>query len=136
MNFLEKLDMLMQHKGYKKSDLAKVSGIPYTTIDAWYKKGFDGVRLSSLRKLSDCLGVSLGFWIDGDDSEDEIEAKKEPPAPEGAEDGHVSVEEIEALIPGLVRMGYVRDISELTKEDFLFINQLLDLAHTWFSRKR
>lgn len=38
MNFLEKLDFLMEKYGLNKRTLALKSDIPYTTIDAWYKK--------------------------------------------------------------------------------------------------
>lgn len=38
MNFTEKLDSLMREKGINKSTLSKESGIPYTTIDGFYKK--------------------------------------------------------------------------------------------------
>ncbi len=63
MDFLNKLDGLMEEKKLNKSSLSKACGIPYTTIDGWYKKGYEGLKLTTLRKLSDFFGVSLDYWI-------------------------------------------------------------------------
>ena len=63
MNFLDKLDMMMGKYGLNKHSLASMSGIPYTTIDTWYKKGYENARLSTIRKLSDYFNTSLDFWM-------------------------------------------------------------------------
>lgn len=52
MDFLEKLDYLMSKQNLNKSTLSKACDIPYTTIDGWYKKGYAGLKLTTLRKLS------------------------------------------------------------------------------------
>ena len=64
MTFLEKLDLLMVREGLNKSTLSKKCSIPYTTIDGWYKKGYEGVKLVTVKKLSDCFNVPLDFWIE------------------------------------------------------------------------
>ena len=61
--FLKKLDALMEAKGINKNVLAKESGIPYTTIDGFYKKGYDNIKLSTLNKLCAYFGVSLDYLI-------------------------------------------------------------------------
>lgn len=63
MNFLEKLDLLMNRYGLNKRSLSQKSGIPYTTIDAWYKKGYEGLKLTTLRKLNEYFNTTLDFWI-------------------------------------------------------------------------
>ena len=63
MNFLEKLDYMMQKLAINKSKLSQLSGIPYTTIDAFYKKGFENTKMSTIRKLADALDVSLDYLI-------------------------------------------------------------------------
>lgn len=68
MTFIEKLDKLMQKRHINKSILAKESGIPYTTIDGFYKKGSDNIKLSTLRKLSNYFNCSLDYLVD-----DEVE---------------------------------------------------------------
>lgn len=66
MNFLEKLDFLMEQNGLNKNTLSKACDIPYTTIVGWYKKGYEGLKLTTLRKLSDFFGTSLDFWASED----------------------------------------------------------------------
>nr|DAH23760.1 MAG TPA: Cro/C1-type HTH DNA-binding domain protein [Caudoviricetes sp.] len=71
--FLEALDAYMKKHSLKKSDLSRMTGLPYTTIDGWYKKGPDGIRMSTIRKLSNSLNVPMSYWvekpsIDGDES--------------------------------------------------------------------
>jgi len=62
MNFLEKLDSLLKEKKLNKHLLSKESGIPYTTIDGWYKKGYDGLKLTTLRKLALFFNTTLDYW--------------------------------------------------------------------------
>lgn len=62
MDFLDKLNVLMKTKNLNKSTLSKLSGIPYTTIDGWYKKGYESMKLSTLRKLSVFFNTTLDFW--------------------------------------------------------------------------
>jgi plasmid maintenance system antidote protein VapI len=62
MDFLEKLDYLMEKNNLNKNTLSKACDIPYTTIDGWYKKGFEGLKLTTLRKLASFFGTSLDFW--------------------------------------------------------------------------
>ena len=61
MNFLEKLDMLMEDRGLNKSKLSTGSGIPYTTITSLYEKGYQNMRLGTLRKLSTFFGCSIDY---------------------------------------------------------------------------
>lgn len=69
MDFLQKLDFLMDKYNLNKRTLALNSGIPYTTIDNWYKRGYDGMKISTLRILSDYFNTVLDFWIQDDISD-------------------------------------------------------------------
>ena len=51
MDFLEKLDYLMEENHLNKNTLSKACNIPYTTIDGWYKKGYEGLKLTSLKDV-------------------------------------------------------------------------------------
>ncbi|MEY8321864.1 helix-turn-helix transcriptional regulator [Lachnospiraceae bacterium 46-61] len=62
MNFLEKLDLLLNENKLNKHSLSQQSGIPYTTIDGWYKKGYDGLKLTTLRKLAIFFNTTLDYW--------------------------------------------------------------------------
>lgn len=63
MNFIEKLDMLMEKRGMRRSDLARGSGLPYTTIDGLFKKGADNLKLQTLRSIADYFGVSIDYLV-------------------------------------------------------------------------
>lgn len=63
MNFLDRLDTLMRERGINKHVLSKESGIPYTTIDGFYKKGYENTKLSTIRKLCSYFQVSMDYLI-------------------------------------------------------------------------
>lgn len=78
MNFIEKLNYLMDKKKLNKHSLAEKSGIPYTTIEGWYKKGYDNLRISTLKKLSLFFNTSLDFWaFDDEDQKGKLSKKKQ-----------------------------------------------------------
>lgn len=62
MDFLQKLDFMMEKYSLNKRTLSKNSGIPYTTIDGWYKKGYEGMQLKTLRALSDYFNTVVDYW--------------------------------------------------------------------------
>lgn len=64
MGLTDKLDILMKERNINKAELARESGIPYTTIDGFYKKGADNAKLSTLKKLCSYFGCSLDFLAD------------------------------------------------------------------------
>lgn len=64
MGLTDKLDLLMKEKNINKAELARGSGVPYTTIDGFYKKGADNAKLSTLRKLCNYLECSLDYLAD------------------------------------------------------------------------
>lgn len=70
MEILDKLDYLMKINGLNRHSLAVKSGIPYTTIDGWYKKGYNKMRLESLKNLSAFFHVTLNFWDEENEFED------------------------------------------------------------------
>lgn len=63
MNFLEKLDFLMKKNDINKNVLSKESGIPYTTIDGFYKKGYENVKLSTIKKLAQYFDTTLDYLM-------------------------------------------------------------------------
>ena len=63
MNMLQKLTDLMRQQGDSVASLSRRSGIPYTTIDGLFKKGFAGARISTVEAIARCYGVSLDYLI-------------------------------------------------------------------------
>ena len=70
MNFLENFNFMMGKSGLTKYSLSKASGIPYTTVDGWYKKKCEGPKLNTLRKLAEYFGTSLDFLVDDGSAEE------------------------------------------------------------------
>lgn len=70
MGLTDKLDLLMKEKNINKAVLARESGIPYTTIDGFYKKGSENAKLSTLKKLCAYFNCSLDFLADDDVSDE------------------------------------------------------------------
>lgn len=66
MLLIEKLNVMMKERGINRSELSKLSGIPYTTIINFYEKGTDNVKLNTLRKLAEYFQCSLDYLVDED----------------------------------------------------------------------
>ena len=66
--FLETLDNLMQSHGLNKNSFSRQSGIAYTTIDGFYKKGYENAKLSTLRQIAEFFHVSLDYLISGENN--------------------------------------------------------------------
>ena len=70
MSITEKLDKFKQENNYNKADVARLSGIPYTTIDGLYKKGGENTKLSTLRKLANFIGCTIDELTDNNTPKD------------------------------------------------------------------
>lgn len=75
MDFLERLDYLKQIHGESNATLSKATGIPYSTIDSFYKKGYWNVKLSTLRTICAHYHVTLDFMV-GNDMEEDMTRQK------------------------------------------------------------
>lgn len=64
MGLTDKLDILMKKRNINKAELARESGVPYTTIDGFYKKGSENAKLSTLKKLCSYFDCSLDYLAD------------------------------------------------------------------------
>ena len=63
MTMTEKLDILMSERGINKSQLSRLSGIPYMTIVNFYEKGTENIKRSTLIKLSRFFDVTVDYLI-------------------------------------------------------------------------
>jgi len=65
MDFLDRLDVLMESKKINKRQLSIMTGIPVSTVYGWYKKGYENITLPSLNALSDFFGCSMEYLANG-----------------------------------------------------------------------
>lgn len=59
MNMLEKIDYLCNEFHLSRRQFSIKSGIPYTTIDGLFKRGYEGVRLSTFISICDFFQVTM-----------------------------------------------------------------------------
>lgn len=73
MDFLDRLRLLSRSKGLENNmQLSKASGVPYTTLDNFYRNGYENVKLSTLKKLAVCLGCSIEYLVNGSPDSNEL----------------------------------------------------------------
>lgn len=65
-DFPDRLDLLMQERGLNKHSLSEKSGVPYSTIDNFRKKGWVNAKLETLRKLAVFFECSIDHLLYGD----------------------------------------------------------------------
>ena len=65
MDFLERLRYFMDRSEDTDASLAKKSGIPYTTINGLFKRGWEKAQISTIQKICQHYNVSLDYMIYG-----------------------------------------------------------------------
>ena len=65
MNLLENLDKLMKEKKLNRRQLAKEVGLPASTINSWYNRGYENVTLKVLSKISAYFNISIEELVNG-----------------------------------------------------------------------
>lgn len=68
MVFLDNLDFLLKAHNMKRADLARAIHIAPSTINSWYARGTDKIKLQVLIDIADYFRVSLEFLINGNKS--------------------------------------------------------------------
>lgn len=63
MSLTKKINAYLSSNNLKRSDLARVSNIPYTTIDGLYKKGASNIKLSTLKKLAQTMNCTIDYLV-------------------------------------------------------------------------
>jgi len=66
MDFLSRLDEMLKKRGLNKHTLSQQCGVPYSTINSFYTKGFSNVKLETISKIARFLGVSLNYLAWGE----------------------------------------------------------------------
>lgn len=59
MTLLEKIDFLLKKEGLNKRQLSIKASIPYSTVDNWYKRGYESMTLSTFKKLCRFFDVDM-----------------------------------------------------------------------------
>lgn len=129
---MNKLDDLMASHGFNKHTLSMACGIPYTTIDAWYKKGYSNAKLSTIQKLADFFGVTIDYLMREEITDINYGLIKNAPEPVVADSE--AIRRMQLLINSFEAAGYVRPGEDLTDEQLRFCMALVDFLDTYFGR--
>ncbi len=137
MDFLNKLDALMAVHGLNKHTLSIQCGVPYTTIDAWYKKGYNNAKLSTIQKLADFFGTTLDYLMRDEITDVDYGAMKKSPEPAAtdSEDEKEKDEIVKVLTEGLSRLGFLDKDGMISDRDFKFLCSLVDLMFAHFDQE-
>ena len=65
MDLLERLSRIMEENGENVATLARKAGMPYTTLDGLFKRGWERAQISTIMKISEYLGISVDYLIYG-----------------------------------------------------------------------
>lgn len=102
----------MASHGFNKHTLSMACGIPYTTIDAWYKKGYSNAKLSTIQKLADFFGVTIDYLMREEITDMNYGLTKNTPEP-ATTSSEAKEEEIYQMLKKLVADLHI-DLSALT----------------------
>lgn len=58
----EKINELLQKRGMRQTDLARITGIPKTTINSIITRNNKSVDFSAMERISDALGVPIEYF--------------------------------------------------------------------------
>ena len=59
MTLLEKIDYLLSENKLNKRKLSMQAEIPYSTVDGWYKRGYENMTLTVFKKLCSFFQVDM-----------------------------------------------------------------------------
>lgn len=59
MNLLDKIDYLLNEHSLNKRKLSIQASIPYSTVDGWYKRGYENMTLTVFKKLCSFFQVDM-----------------------------------------------------------------------------
>lgn len=134
MDFLNKLDALMAVHGLNKHTLSIQCGIPYTTIDAWYKKGYNNAKLSTIQKLADFFGTTLDYLMRDEITDVDYGAMKKSPEPAATDSEDAKYERLgQKIYEMLLTCGYVEEGQELTDAQIDFLDGLSAIITAYFN---
>lgn len=133
MDFLNKLDDLMDSHGFNKHTLSMACGIPYTTIDAWYKKGYGNAKLSTIQKLADFFGVTIDYLMREEITDINYGLAKNTSEPDETGSEAIYKELGLKIYKTLLEYGYVSPRQDLTEEQINFLDHITAIISAYFN---
>ena len=128
MDVYKILSQIMDSRDLSIADVARICGLPDSTVRGIIKREQKTIALDVAFKLSDGLNVSLE-QLNGMATEN---AQKKTGAAEAAPgEDHISNEESERL---LLALGLIKEGQHLSDDDLAFLTHIIGLLEAWFSK--
>ena len=128
LNLREKVEFLMQRDGLKRSDVARITGMPDTTLDGITKRDtFENVKFSTLKSLCRCFDVDMRYLCYDEISDPDY--GKQPLVPKDiSESEHQLIDSFRSLNPdGQERLlDYADDLVQSGKYKKSDFTQMVD----------
>lgn len=131
MKFTDKLDLLMKENNLNRRTFAMKCDIPYTTVCGWYDKGYDGVRMNTVRKIASTFNTGLEYWA-YDELPEDTEKAPETEVPEAKEKSSI----VAALTNMLQSAGWLREDGDISDEDRRFLRSVAAMLDAYFEEQR
>lgn len=119
----EQLKAIMLKQYGSVRAFTKAAGIPYSTISSMLLKGAGGTGLQTAIKVCSLLNLDVESL-----AEDKI--KEKSPAPECAEDNHVS----EALYSSLIASGVIKGGEDITDSQVVLLSAVANILCIAFDK--
>ena len=120
-----------ERAGFTQTELAALIGVAPNTF-CGYENCLHDPKSKLLIKIAYECNTTIDYLLGLTDDPARVGETKKSPAPEGAEDGVVSLERATAA---LVAMGYIREGEQLSDDDLAFLTHVMGLLDAWFSRE-
>lgn len=127
MEFYKILEEIMAEQSMGVADVAKKCGLSDSTVRSIVERRQKKIALNIAFKLSEGLDVSLER-LNGMPEKIKKASDAEIPAPEEK----VTIKESTDL---LISMGLIKEGQNLSEEDLAFLEHIIGLLDTWFSRQ-
>ena len=115
---------MCREKGITGGKMCTDIGLSKSLMTGLKKGRRSSISTETAQKIAEYFGVSVDRVLGSDQ-------KEKSPAPEGAEDSEISLDEMKVL---LRRLGLIGEGDDITEKDAAFVSGVFDLLEAWFSR--
>lgn len=127
-----KKEILSRYKSIR--EFSAMAEIPYSTVDSVLKRGIKNSGVGTVIKIFSFLDLDVeSITTDNLKHFDSSKEIKTSPSTEESEpgEGNISMEESNRL---LVALGLIHEGEQLSNDDLAFLEHIVGLLDTWFSK--
>lgn len=61
----ERIDSQLQKQQRSRMEMCNATGIPYNTLNSWYRRKSENMKMENLKLIADYLGVTVDWLVTG-----------------------------------------------------------------------